>query len=121
MSRRQTFVLLAIALFILCAGLVVLTAYAQGADPLHPRSRHIWLVSLIAAFYAAIRIAMILDSVMSWRERLETDDAPRMFGFLKKTDHAIDKRMAERRARVAAAKDKSELTDTDALEDTNHV
>ena len=121
MTRRQTFVLRAIALFGVCVALVLLAAYTQGVDPFHPRSRHIWLISLITAFYAAIRLAMILDTLLSWRARAKDDGTPRMFGFLKKTEHAIDQRMAERRARVAATKEKSKPTGTDTLEDTADV
>ena len=107
MSRRLKFVLLAIALFVVCVGLVLLTAYVQGIDPLHPRSRHIWLLALITAFYAAIRLAMILDSVLTWRER-EPSESAGLFGLLKKRNHPIDQRMAERRARVEAAQQKAD-------------
>ena len=108
MSRRLRFVLIAIALFFICVAILLITAYAQGADPFHPRSRLAWSLGLITAFYAAIRLAMILDQVLKWRQG-GASERPRLrgFGFLAKQNHPIDNRMAERRARVEAAQQKA--------------
>ena len=101
MSRR--FLLLSGGAFVICVTVVLLTAYSVGADPLHPRSRHIWALSLVAAAYAAIRLAMIAGKILDARSG-EGDSAG--LGIFGKKDHAIDRRLAERKARVEAAQKK---------------
>ncbi len=115
MTRRTRILLYALIAFVILCGLVLMTAYSRGADPFHPRSRHIWLLSLVAAAYAAVRGAMIVDRVLTWNAKGK-DGRPglRGFGFLRGKDHAIDKRMAERRARVEAAKAKQSEKDGEA-------
>lgn len=118
MSRRLRFVLTALVAFVICTGLVLLMAYGVGADPFHPRSRHIWLLSLLAAAYASVRLAMIAERVLHWTEAGK-DGRPRLrgFGFLGKKEHAIDRRMAERKARLEAAEQRAkqqELNDKEA-------
>ena len=106
MSRR--FLLLSGGAFIICVGLVLLTAYSVGADPFHPRSRHIWALSLIAAAYASIRLAMIAGKILDARAGEGEAGA---FGLFTKKEHAIDRRLAERRARLEAAKKRAKDTD----------
>ncbi len=83
-----------------------MTAYSVGADPLHPRSRHIWALSLIAAAYASIRMSMIVGKILDARENQDSTGALGL-GLFGKKEHAIDRRLAERRARVEAAKQKT--------------
>ena len=106
MSGR--FLLLSSGAFVFCVGVVLLTAYSVGADPLHPRSRHIWALSLVAAAYASIRLAMIASKILDARSG---DGGPARFGLIGKKDHAIDRRLAERQARVEAAKKRDKETD----------
>ena len=106
MSRR--FLLLSGGAFIICVGLVLLTAYSVGADPFHPRSRHIWALSLIAAAYASIRLAMIACKILDARAGEGEAGA---LGLFTKKEHAIDRRLAERRARLEAAKKRAKDTD----------
>lgn len=111
MSKRSRFWLVALAAFVICCGLVLLTAYSVGADPLHPRSRHIWALSLVAAAYASIRLSMIAGRFLDARE----GDGPSAgIGLFGKKDHAVDRRLAERRARVAAANAKSQDDEPDS-------
>ncbi|MEM1146384.1 MAG: hypothetical protein AAGA72_01690 [Pseudomonadota bacterium] len=106
MSRR--FLLIASSAFLICVALIFLTAYGVGADPLHPRSRHIWGLSLIAAAYASIRLAMIAGKILDARNDA---DEPSMFGLFRKREHAIDRRLEARRARLEAAKKKRAAAD----------
>lgn len=106
MSRR--FLLLSGGAFVICVGLVLLTAYNIGADPFHPRSRHIWALSLVAAAYASIRLAMIAGKILDARSG---QGGPALFGLIGKKEHAIDRRMAERRARVEAASKRAKDSD----------
>ena len=106
MSRR--FLLLSSGAFVICVSLVLLTAYSVGADPFHPRSRHIWLLSLVAAGYASIRLAMIAGKMIDARSG-EGDSAA--LGIFGKKEHDIDRRLAERKARVEAAKKRAKDTD----------
>jgi len=99
MSKRSRFWLITFVAFFISCGLVVLTAYSVGADPFHPRSRHIWALSLVAAAYASIRLAMIAGRFLDAQEG--DGSGTGLFG---KKDHAIDRRLAARRARVDAAK-----------------
>ncbi len=112
MTKRTRFILITLTAFVICTGLIFLTAYGIGADPLHPRSRHIWLLSLVAALYASVRLAMIAEKLMHWQAGDE-DGKPRLagFGFLKKKEHAIDRRMAARRERVEAAQATAETAE----------
>lgn len=106
MSKRLRFWLITLVAFFISCGLVVLTAYSVGADPFHPRSRHIWALSLVAAAYASIRLAMIAGRFLDAREGEGTG-----MGLFGKKDHAIDRRLAARRARVDAAKTKPQEDD----------
>ncbi|MEP1142878.1 MAG: hypothetical protein ABJH52_04100 [Henriciella sp.] len=105
MSRR--FLLLTGGFFLVCVGLVFLTAYSVGADPLHPRSRNIWALSLIAALYASVRLAMIAGKII---DAQSGEGDPVLFGLFGKKDHAIDKRLAARKARVEAAQKRANET-----------
>ena len=84
--------------FAICVILILTTAYSQGADPFHPRTRHIWALSLFAALYASFRGARIVEQLM----RKMSNGGQGRFGLFK-SEHAIDKRMAARKARVEAA------------------
>ncbi|MEO0450408.1 MAG: hypothetical protein AAFZ74_08855 [Pseudomonadota bacterium] len=104
----QRFLLLSGGAFVVCVSLVLLTAYSVGADPFHPRSRHIWALSLVAAAYASIRLAMIAGKIIDARSG---EGGPALFGLIGKKEHAIDQRMAERRARVEAARKRAKDTE----------
>ena len=109
MSKR--FLVLTAVFFVLCTGLMILAAYNFGADPFHERSRHIWALSLIAAAYASIRISMIISRYLDARE-LENGTSPLTgLGLFGKKDHAIDRRLAERRARLEAARKRQQTED----------
>lgn len=103
MTKRTLYTLLA---FVTACVIILLTAYSQGADPLHPRTRHIWLVSLVAAAYFSWRVVPIIMKLMGSAENKSPSAADNLF--FGKT-HAIDKRMADRKARLAAAKEKQGL------------
>lgn len=83
---------------------MIVAAYNFGADPFHERSRHIWALSLIAAAYASIRISMIISRYLEARELENGTSIWTGLGVFGKKDHAIDRRLDERRARVEAAK-----------------
>lgn len=106
--------------FVVCVILVLLTAYGQGADPLHPRTRHIWLASLLAAAYVSIRGSLIIEKFTDKNvDRSGNNYFWRILtGWMTSGTgrrHAIDERMEARRQRVAAAKEKqSGTTDTSA-------
>ena len=106
MSKR--FLVLTAVIFVLCTGLMIVAAYNFGADPFHERSRHIWAMSLVASAYAAIRIAMIVDRYLDGKELENGTSYWTGLGVFGKKDHAIDRRLAARRARVEAANAKSE-------------
>ena len=116
MSPRTRFWTISLVTFVISCGLIWLTATNVGADPLHPRSRHIWALSLVAAAYASIRIAMVVNRLI---EAQEAGDGSFLSGvpFFGGKQHAIDRRMAERRARVEAAQKRSKDT-TDSNEDS---
>lgn len=111
MSRRNRILLYGAAAFVVCVILIISTAYMQGADPFHPRSRHIWLLTLFAAFYVSFRGAKIVDKLM---RKWQADGAAgkKRFGLFK-SEYAIDKRMAARRERVATAKAKQDENNSD--------
>lgn len=98
--------------FVICAGVILATAYSVGADPFHPRSRHIWALSLVAAAYAAIRISMIAGRFLDARSQDGEEGTAMPFGPFGKKEHAIDRRMAERKARVEAAQNRAKQNET---------
>ncbi len=104
MTRRNTILLYSAIAFVTCVILILVTAYNIGADPLHPRSRHIWLLSLVAALYASVRGAMIVERMTHGQ------GLPGLF----RKQHAIDKRMAARRRRVEAAEAKAKAAANEA-------
>ncbi len=106
------FWVMAAGAFIVCAGVILLTAYSVGADPLHPRSRHIWALSLVAAAYASIRISMIAGRFLDAQNKDGEEGDPMPFGPFSKKEHAIDRRLAERRARVEAAQNRAKENET---------
>lgn len=111
MSRRQKFWMYGGIAFVICVILVLLTAYGQGADPLHPRTRHIWLASLAAAAYVSFRGALIIEKFTDKDvDRTGNSYFWKFFtGWMTSGTgrrHAIDERMEARRQRVAAAKEK---------------
>lgn len=116
MSSRARFWMITLVVFIISCAIILLTAYSVGADPLHPRSRHIWALSLIAAGYASIRIAMIVGRFLDAQEDGEGLSVLTGMPFFGKKDHMIDRRMSDRRARVEAAQKRSKET-TDTKED----
>ncbi len=110
MSSRTRFWMIALVTFVISCIVVLVTAYSVGADPFHPRSRHIWALSLVAAAYASIRIAMVVNRFLSAREHEDGGSALSGVPFFGKKDHQIDRRMAERRARVEAAQKRDKET-----------
>lgn len=116
MSSRARFWIIAAVAFVISCGIVLVTAYSLGADPFHPRSRHIWALSLIAAAYASIRIAMIFGRFLEARENPMVTSWLTGMPWIGKKDHAIDRRLAERRARVEAAQKRDKET-TNSKED----
>ncbi len=118
MSPRTRFWIIAAVAFVISCGIVLVTAYSIGADPFHPRSRHIWALSLIAAAYASIRIAMVVNKFIDAQDASEGGSVLNGLPFFGKKDHAIDRRLAERRARVEAAQKRSKDI-TDSKEDAN--
>lgn len=116
MSSRARFWMITLVVFIISCAIILVTAYSVGADPFHPRSRHIWALSLIAAGYASIRISMIVGRFLDARENDDGSSALSGVPFFGNKDHTIDRRMAERRARVEAAQKRSKET-TDTKED----
>lgn len=110
MSRR--FLLFTAVAFVICLGLILLTAYSVGADPLHPRSRHIWGMSLVAALYASVRLSMIVIRYLDAREFQEGISYWTGLPIFGRKEHAIDRRMAARKARVEAAQKRANETET---------
>lgn len=110
MSSRTRFWVITLVTFVISCGLVLLTAYSVGADPFHPRSRHIWALSLIAAAYASIRISMVLSRFLNARDNSDGGSLLSSMPFFGAKEHAIDRRMAERRARVEAAQKRAKDT-----------
>ena len=111
MTRRRKTLLYGSIAFVICVILIVATAYSQGADPFHPRTRHIWALSLIAALYASFRGAILVERLLHSQSGRKLVKGLGLF----KSEHAIDKRMAARKARVEAAKAKaSEQGEEDA-------
>jgi hypothetical protein len=113
MTKRTRFILYAVIAFVICMILILGMAYNFGQDPFAPETMHIWALSLIAAAYASIRIAMIAEKVLRWSEGGD-GEGPKLrgFGLGNKKGHDIDRRMAARRERVEAAKEKSDNTDS---------
>jgi len=112
MDKRARFWALSLVAFVICSGLILLTAYSVGADPFHPRSRHIWALSLVAAGYASVRLAMIIGRFLDARELDEGTSQFSTLGLFGKKDHAIDRRLSERRARLDAAQKRANETKT---------
>lgn len=90
---------------------MLLAAFNFGADPFHERSRHIWAMTLIAAAYVAFRIAMIVDRYLEKKEFQEGTSFMTGLPIFGRKEHAIDRRLAERRARVEAAEKRAKHTD----------
>lgn len=113
MTRRKKTLLYGAIAFVFCVALIVSTAYSQGVNPFDPDTRGIWAISLVAAVYASFRGAMIFERLSRSFSKPQSSsgaDKPRGFSLFK-NDHAIDKRMAARRARVEAAKARATATD----------
>ncbi len=110
MTDRLRFWIIALIAFVTSCGLVLVTAYSVGADPFHPRSRHIWALSLVAAAYASVRIAMVVNRFIQAHQSEEGASPLSGLPFFGKKEHAIDRRMAERRARVEAAQKRNNET-----------
>ncbi|MHA7901030.1 MAG: hypothetical protein ACX94B_14300 [Henriciella sp.] len=106
MSRR--FLLLSGGAFVISVSLILLTAFGVGADPFHPRSRHIWALSLVAAAYASVRAAMVIGKFLDARNG---EGESVLHGLFGKKEHAIDRRLAERRARLEAANKRAKQID----------
>ncbi len=114
MSPRYNKAVFIIALFGLAVVLILATAYSVGADPLHPRTRHIWALSLIAAAYFSFRAYTIYKKISRGR-----DDwgASGWWPKFMKQEHPIDRRMAARRERVESARQKAKETEGSAEDD----
>lgn len=97
--------------FVICIGLILITAYGNGVDPFAPETRHIWLISIVAALYASFRGVHIYTKIRRSSQRAQ-DGSSRGGIMLLKREHDIDKRMAARRQRVAAAKARQAAKDS---------
>lgn len=118
MMLRKNTLIYALAAFVICTFLIFGTAYSVGADPLHPRSRHIWALTLVVAVYVAVRGALVLERAMT---KPDGSVDPRASGkglsVFKGKSYAIDRRMAARRERVAAARAKQAIKDDNGAGD----
>lgn len=104
MSPRYNKAIFLIAVFGLAVVIILATAYSVGADPLHPRTRHIWALSLLAAAYCSFRAYTIYKKMAAGKGNSEAfGGVAKLF----KKEHAIDRRMAARRERVEAAREKA--------------
>ena len=112
-SRRKILLYGAIA-FVICIALILITAYSNGVNPFAAETAHIWALSLVAALYASFRGAHIFTKMQRASQRSrEGGHVSGGFNMFKR-DHDIDKRMAARRKRVAAAKARRAGEDKDA-------
>lgn len=100
-----------VSIFVVCVGVMLLAAYNFGANPFHERSRHIWASTLIAAAYVAFRISMIVDRYLENKEFQEGTSYFSGLPIFGRKDHAIDRRLAQRQARVEAAQKRAKDTD----------
>lgn len=117
------FLLYAVLGPVLAGGLMYLMALSGGIDPLAPEVRTIALVSLLAALYVGLRLAMVVRSYQRQREAnkraagdtsgdREDADAPRRNAFSRwGRDSRLDARMEARRERLRRAKAQGRLKD----------
>ena len=103
MSETRKTILYVLGGFVVCVVLMLIMAYSLGADPFEPSRRHIWALGLFAALYVSFRIVTTVRK-LTRSTKFDGIDIP----FMSKKERPIDTRMAERRARVAAAKAKQE-------------
>lgn len=103
MSETRKTILYVLGGFVVCVVLMLIMAYSLGADPFEPSRRHIWALGLLAALYVSFRVVTTVKK-LTRSTKFDGIDVP----FFGKKEHEIDKRMAERKARVAAAKAKQE-------------
>lgn len=104
MSRKGKTALYAVGAFGFMLLLIWGMAAQQGIDPTHPRTRNIWLLAVVVALYASIRGAVFIERLQYRKSRTVQEDE------LPPSRHSRDirDRMAARKARVEAARKKSE-------------
>ncbi|MGB3624619.1 MAG: hypothetical protein WA989_02255 [Henriciella sp.] len=101
MSRRTRTFIYAAAAFAVMLVMILLMAWQQGIDPFHPRTRMYWLAAVLAAVYLSLRGAVFIERLQYRRsQRQERTDTP------SRLSRNIDDRMAARKARVEAARQK---------------
>lgn len=101
MSRRTRTFVYAAAAFAVMLVMILLMAWQQGIDPFHPRTRMYWLAAVLAAVYLSLRGAVFVERLQYRRsQRQERVDTP------SRLSKNIDDRMAARKARVEAARQK---------------
>ena len=108
---------------VLAAGLMYLMATSGGLDPLAPEVRMIAWLSLLAAVYVGIRLAMVVRSYERKRDAKQdnpadtfdeppAESAPRRNAFSRwGRDSRLDARLNERRERVRRARSEGKLSD----------
>ena len=108
---------------VLAVGLMYLMATSGGLDPLAPEVRMIAWLSLLAAVYVGIRLAMVVRSYERKREAqqdnpADTFDEPPAESVRRRNafsrwgrDSRLDARLNERRERVRRARAKGKLSD----------
>lgn len=106
MSRRARTALYAICALAVMLVLIWLMAWQQNVDPFHPRTRNYWFAAVLAAIYLSLRGAIFVERLQYRRNnRQERGDTP------SRLSKNIDDRMAARKARVEAARQKAEDKD----------
>ena len=76
MTRKTRTIVYSVGAFIALTVLILLTAWQQGVNPFHPRTRHIWALSLVAALYAAIRGSVYVERWQHRKEMEKLDTTP---------------------------------------------
>ncbi|WOR16143.1 hypothetical protein RYZ27_05635 [Hyphomonas sp. FCG-A18] len=113
MTRRTKTLLIVLTGFLVAVFIIIATAFSLGADPFHERSRHIWALSLVAALYVAARGGVMLERHLHRRSQGVDPTLPGLNArSFWRGNHAIDRRMAARRERVEAAREKAKENET---------
>jgi len=103
MSRKKRTFIYAASAFAIMLFMIVLMAWQQGVDPFHPRTRMYWLAAVVTALYLSLRGAIFVERLQYRRgQRQDRADTP------SRLSKNIDDRMAARKARVEAARQKQE-------------
>jgi hypothetical protein len=107
MSRKLRTALYAAGTFVLMLLLILSMAWYNGVDPFHPRTRMYWLAAIVAALYISLRGAIFIERIQYRRERkADVAETP------SRLSANVKDRMAARKARVEAAREKAETGNT---------